>query len=164
MSENRCMNDDIWQCPGCPGYCMRDDVSNRCVRCPNCDYKRSKISSFLRTACMNGLVIIIANNLRPIDLAIYRKCGISSSVGIACVNGLATIVANNLRTIDLGVLLLLHHASICKLSHLGRSIPPYDSSLNEFMLVDEEEVLHCLEKSAAIELTLSATKQVQLPL
>ena len=51
----------------------------------------------------------------------------------------------------------------CKLSHLGRSIPPRDSSLRQFMLIDED-VLHCLEECAAFELTLSATKQVQLPL
>ena len=62
-------------------------------------------------------------------------------------------------------ILLLHHcASFCKLSHLGCSIPPCDSSLRQFMLFDED-VLHCLEECPAFEYTLSATKlQVQLPL
>ncbi|KAL5473942.1 hypothetical protein EMCRGX_G028511 [Ephydatia muelleri] len=64
---------------------------------------------------------------------------------------------------QVSILLLRHCASFCKLSHLGRSVPPCDSSLRQFMLFDED-VLHCLEECAAFELTLSATKQVQLPL
>ena len=64
---------------------------------------------------------------------------------------------------QVSVLLLQRCASFCKLSHLGRSIPPCDSSLRQFMLFDED-VLHCLEECAAFELTISATKQVQLPL
>ena len=64
---------------------------------------------------------------------------------------------------QVSILLLRHCASFCKLSHLGCSVPPCDSSLRQFMLFDED-VLHCLEECAAFELTLSATKQVQLPL
>ena len=64
---------------------------------------------------------------------------------------------------QVSILLLRHCASFCKLSHLSRSIPPWDSSLRQFMLFDED-VLHCLEECAAFELTHSATKQVQLPL
>ena len=63
----------------------------------------------------------------------------------------------------MSILLLRHCASFCKLSHLGRSIPPCDSSLQQFTCFDED-VLHCLEECAAFELTHSATKQVQLPL
>ncbi|KAL5493866.1 hypothetical protein EMCRGX_G015100 [Ephydatia muelleri] len=64
---------------------------------------------------------------------------------------------------QVSILLLRHCASFCKLSHLSRSIPPWDSSLRQFMIFDED-VLHCLEECAAFELTHSATKQVQLPL
>ena len=63
----------------------------------------------------------------------------------------------------MSILLLRHCASFCKLSHLGCSIPPCDSSLQQFTCFDED-VLHCLEECAAFELTHSATKQVQLPL
>ncbi|KAL5493821.1 hypothetical protein EMCRGX_G015053 [Ephydatia muelleri] len=64
---------------------------------------------------------------------------------------------------QVSILLLRHCASFCKLSHLSRSIPPWDSLLRQFMIFDED-VLHCLEECAAFELTHSATKQVQLPL
>ena len=45
---------------------------------------------------------------------------------------------------QVSILLLCHCASFCKLSHLSRSIPPWDSSLRQFMLFDD--VLHCLEE------------------
>ena len=60
---------------------------------------------------------------------------------------------------QVSILLLRHCASFC---HLGRSIPPCESSLQQFTLFDED-VLHSLEECAAFELTHSATKQVQLP-
>ncbi|KAL5499769.1 hypothetical protein EMCRGX_G011229 [Ephydatia muelleri] len=64
---------------------------------------------------------------------------------------------------QVSILLLCHCASFCKLFHLGCSIPPCDSSLQQFTCFDED-VLHCLEECAAFELPHSATKQVQLPL
>ena len=67
------------------------------------------------------------------------------------------------RARQVSILLLRHCASFYKLSHLGCSISPCDSSLQHFTCFDED-VLHCLEEYAAFELTHSATKQVQLPL
>ena len=49
MSENWCMNnksEDIRQCPGCHGYCMRADVSNRRVRCINCTQQKVRVFEF----------------------------------------------------------------------------------------------------------------------
>lgn len=49
MSENWCMNnksEDIRQCPGCRGFCMRDDVSNRRVRCINCTQQKVRVFEF----------------------------------------------------------------------------------------------------------------------
>ena len=45
MSENWCMNnksEDIRQCPGCRGYCMRNDLSNRRVLCIYCTQQKRK--------------------------------------------------------------------------------------------------------------------------
>ena len=49
MSENWCMNnksEDIRQCPGCCGYCMRADLSNRRVRCINCTQQKVRVFEF----------------------------------------------------------------------------------------------------------------------
>ena len=68
MSENWCMNnksEDIRQCPGCRGYCMRADVSNRRVRCINAHNRRCEFSNSVGIACVNGLVTIAAKK-RPL--------------------------------------------------------------------------------------------------
>ena len=49
MSENWCMknkSEDIRQCPGCRGYCMRADVSNRRVMCTNCTRQKKRSFEF----------------------------------------------------------------------------------------------------------------------
>ena len=51
---------------------------------------------------------------------------------------------------QVSILLLRQCASFCKLSHLGRSISPCDSSLRQFMFFDED-VLHSLEECTAFQ-------------
>ena len=51
----------------------------------------------------------------------------------------------------------------CKLAHLARSTPPSPMSESVFSQFDND-VLHCFELSAAIELTLPAAKQASLNL
>ena len=59
---------------------------------------------------------------------------------------------------QVAVTILRSCASFCKLAHLARSTPPSPMSEAVFSQFDND-VLHCFELSAAIELTLPAAKQ-----
>ena len=62
---------------------------------------------------------------------------------------------------QVAVTILRSCASFCKLAHLVRSTPPSPMSESVFSQF-ENDVHHCLELSAAIELTLPAAKQASL--
>ena len=64
---------------------------------------------------------------------------------------------------QVAVTILRSCASFCKLAHLARSTPPSPMSESVFSKFDND-VLHCFELSAAIELTLPAAKQASLNL
>ena len=64
---------------------------------------------------------------------------------------------------QVAVTILRSCASFCKLAHLARSTPPSPMSESVFSQFDND-VLHCLELSSAIELTLPAAKQASLNL